>query len=152
MLTIDDYIDRAKSANGLKADMALGRLLGVSHGTISQMRTKRIWPGDDLMVRIAEAANMDPEQALIDLNIWRNEGPARAIYERMARAAAAACLALFLIFAGQPEPALANGYSENPSETLQGNSIRYHRFKTLFRTVIYRLFLRLLDRPRYCPA
>lgn len=152
MITVDEYLDRAKRHTGTQSDRQLSIFLGVVPGTISQIRTKRTWPSDDLMLKIADAANMDAEQALIDLNIWRNEGPARAIYERLARAMTAACLALFLIFAGQPEPALANGYSENPSETLQGNSIRYHRFKTLFRTVIYRLFLRLFDRTRYCPA
>jgi transcriptional regulator with XRE-family HTH domain len=105
MLSVDDYLDAARAATKSKSDRELSKLLGVSSGTVSQIRTKRIWPGDDLILRIAEAGNLDPEQALIDLNIWRNEGPARAFYERLSKTIAAAALALAAIIpdSGMPQ-------------------------------------------------
>lgn len=40
-------------------------------------------PSDGAMVDLARAAGIDPVRALIDLNIWRSQEPARGFYRRM---------------------------------------------------------------------
>lgn len=40
-------------------------------------------PSDGAMVDLARAAGVDPVRALIDLNIWRSQEPARGVYRRM---------------------------------------------------------------------
>lgn len=131
MTSVDEYLDHAKTATRAKSDRELSKLLGVVPGTVSQIRTKRIWPSDDLMVRIAQAANLDPEQALVDLNIWRTSGPARSIYERLAKALAAAAIAGLFILPGQPKTALSAEITPPASGNLSSNSIRYRTFRRL---------------------
>jgi transcriptional regulator with XRE-family HTH domain len=145
MPTVDDYLDRAKDAAGINSDRALSQALGVSHGSVSQIRTKRAWPSDELMIRLADLAGMDRGQALLDLNIWRSDGVARSIYKRLARAVAAALLVYALAFSGQPNPAQAASYSATTSAHVQPNTIRYRRFRTRVRTVTYGLLLNVLE-------
>lgn len=92
MHTIDQYCDLAKDRAALASDRQLSRRLGFSTNSVTQWRTKRTWPSDDTMRRLADLAGMDQEQALIDLNIWRSEGPTRAMYEHIATVLAAAAL------------------------------------------------------------
>lgn len=72
MRSIDDYLDMAKEKQGVTSDTKLGKLIGISSPVMSGMRTRRNWPSDPTMVRIAELAGVDPAEALIDLSIWRN--------------------------------------------------------------------------------
>lgn len=98
-MTLDDYLDAAIERTGLKSGRDLCKHLGLSSSVASFWRTRRTWPRDDVMVRIAELAGEDPTQALLDLNSWRTEGEARAIYEELARkiAGTAATLAAALL-------------------------------------------------------
>lgn len=101
MHTLDEYIDRAVERTGL-TDRQLGIFLGKGRATVSHWRCKRTWPADGTMIALAEVAGMDPEQALIDLNIWRSTGETRRIYQRLAdhlagSTAAALCLALAIL-------------------------------------------------------
>jgi len=85
MRSIDDYIDTAKQRAGLTSDRKLDLALGHTGQSVSHWRTKRAWPTDEKMVKLAELAGVDPEEALLDLSVWRTEGEARAVYERLAR-------------------------------------------------------------------
>ncbi len=96
MPTIDFYTDLAKSRCGFKSDRELCEALGFSSTAVSNWRTKKAWPSDDTMVRLAELAGRDPARALLDLNAWRAEGPAKALYTELAMRIAGAILALFL--------------------------------------------------------
>ncbi|MBL4747918.1 MAG: hypothetical protein JKY17_03820 [Magnetovibrio sp.] len=75
--------------------------------TVSGWRKNKSWPTDDNMEKLALMGSEDPEAALIELQIWNNEGPAKVrwvhIYEQLAAAAAA----IVLITAIYPTPALA---------------------------------------------
>ena len=87
MRTIDDYIDAAKSQNPLlKSDCRLSLAVGMGLTTVCFWRTGRSWPSNEAMIRLAEFAGIDPEEALIELNIWRARTPAaRALYQSVAR-------------------------------------------------------------------
>ena len=72
MLTVDEYLDKAAHNLGVKSDSQLAKHLGVNRSMISQIRTKRAWPSDATMIKIAHLADEDEEEALLSLNIWRN--------------------------------------------------------------------------------
>lgn len=101
MRTIDDYLDAARGRAGLRSDREVGRELGLKGSIVSQWRTRRVWPADETMVRLAVLAGVDPQEALLELSYWRTDGTARSYYLELlrrltARAAAAAAIALLL--------------------------------------------------------
>ena len=113
MRNIDDYCELARSKNGLKNNAALARALGVSHNSPTGWKTRRTWPSDEVMIKLAKLAGVDPAEALLDLNIWRSNGEAISIYSRMRQALSAAVIALVVLVAGQvaiPQDATAKAY------------------------------------------
>ena len=53
---IRDYIDAAKAAQGFKTDTQVARALRLTQGNISCWRTKRWWPDDASMIKLAAEA------------------------------------------------------------------------------------------------
>jgi transcriptional regulator with XRE-family HTH domain len=90
-LTINDYLDAAASRiaklYNLKkmSDRELARKFNVSATSLFQWRHGRSLPEDAMMAQIAERAGMSVEVALMDLNAWRAEEPARSVYANLAR-------------------------------------------------------------------
>lgn len=80
---IDEYLDRVKKKNNLTSDRQIAPMLGVGFTAPSQWRTKRAWPSDDTMEKLAIMAGLDAEKALIELNIWRSQGQAKSAYENV---------------------------------------------------------------------
>lgn len=103
MHTIDDYLDAAINNSKLRSDRALSFALGLGPSAVSQFRTKRSWPSDAVMIKIADLANEDKTEALLSLNIWRNSDTAAApLYSRLMdklKAAAMLCIAMAFITA-----------------------------------------------------
>jgi len=83
MKTIDEYCDIAISRNGLRSDRDLAKRVGCSPAVPSQWRTRRSWPADHIMIRLAQLAGIDEAEALMDLAIWRTSEEARPVYERL---------------------------------------------------------------------
>lgn len=84
MLSVDDYLDRAKSLQKIKSDNKLAKRLGITSASCSQYRLKRAWPSDQTMINIADLCQMDRGQALIDLNLWRSQtAQTQAEYKKM---------------------------------------------------------------------
>ncbi|OKH89941.1 hypothetical protein [Thalassospira sp. TSL5-1] len=115
MNTIDDYLDAAIINEKLRSDRALSVKLGLSPGSVNHFRTKKAWPSDNTMIKIASLANMDETEALLSLNIWRNmDGAAAPLYSRLMdklKAAAMLGIAMFFIiaaFSGTSTPAHAD--------------------------------------------
>lgn len=85
MLTIDDYIDLAKKRIGAKSDTKVAEKIGIKQSSITQYRSKRAWPSDATMMRLADICGMDRGQALIFLNVWRcTDGETQSQYKKMA--------------------------------------------------------------------
>ena len=82
---IEYYINRAKRAAGITSDRELGRLMGWSVSVVSQFRRGISYPSDDNMVRLAEAGQEDPREALAVLAASRTRGRAKQLWEEIAR-------------------------------------------------------------------
>lgn len=84
MRTVDDYCDIAKTRHNIRSDAELARKMNLTHSMVSMWRTKRSWPSDSAMIRLAELANVNEGEALIELNIWKNlDTPAFRPYEAL---------------------------------------------------------------------
>lgn len=84
--TINWYIDRAMIRSGAPSERVLGEQVGLAPNSLSNYRTGRAFPSDQIMERLAELADADPDMALIDLNIWRAKtDTVRDRYTRLAR-------------------------------------------------------------------
>lgn len=113
MRTIDQYLDAARSAGELPSDRQLSMAVGVNPGAVNEYRTKRAWPDDATMLKIAELAKLPTDQALIDLNIWRSKNSdVIALYRKIATAVAAACFA-FLLLAPNTGTAAEQSHPQN---------------------------------------
>lgn len=74
--TIDWYIDKAiKEHHGI-SELQLAQLLGVSRATVSHWRTKKAWPSDLVMMRLADYAGVNQDDAVLHLSFWRAKSPA----------------------------------------------------------------------------
>jgi transcriptional regulator with XRE-family HTH domain len=67
MRTVDTYIAAALELQGIPSDRQLAVRLGLSQQTVNHWRTKRTWPSDETMVKLAELAQMDIAQAPLRL-------------------------------------------------------------------------------------
>ena len=104
MRTIDEYLDAAVINLKLRSDRALSVQLGLSPGSVNHFRMKKAWPSDATMIKIATLADEDPEEALLNLNIWRNtDSAAGSMSSRLLdklKFAAMLCIAMAFITAG----------------------------------------------------
>lgn len=66
-----DYADKAIKRQGLNGYNNLARVICISKPSMSALKTGKSTPSDDTMLKIAELAGCPPEEALIDLNLWR---------------------------------------------------------------------------------
>lgn len=102
-MLLSEYLDRARANHGLRSDRELGRLLGFQGAAISQWRSKRSWPTEENMVRLADLAGVERQQAIIELAMWRAASPeVRSTYEaiRDALAKTGSLVAVAAIFIG----------------------------------------------------
>lgn len=101
MRTVDTYIAAALELQGIPSDRQLAVRLGLSQQTVNHWRTKRTWPSDETMVKLAELAQMDIAQALLDLNQWRSQSTAtRNAYARIAALLTGTAAAVLLFCSG----------------------------------------------------
>lgn len=116
------YLDAARRQRGLSSDYELAKLLRVTRQTVSQMRKQIFIPGDELMVRIADAADSERDLALLHLNYWRaRHGEAKKVYkelyERLSGSALALVIGAGVVFAPTPP---ARAFSDNPPSVYYG--------------------------------
>ena len=83
-VTIDDYIDLALSRQRFASERELGRALGFKGNPVNHWRTRRAWPADATMMRLARLAGVDPVWAVVELNVWRSPpGDVRQAYQAL---------------------------------------------------------------------
>jgi hypothetical protein len=74
-VSLDDYIDAAIAAIGGKHDADLDRALGHQGRAVCQWRTKRAWPDEDKMRRLAILSGADPQVAILQMKMWAAKTP-----------------------------------------------------------------------------
>ena len=109
MLTIDDYLDLARKRQGLSSNRKLAFALDLNPSSLSQFHTRRAWPADHTMLKLADLAGLDRQQALIDLNFWRATSPEvreqySALADLVSAARRGAAVVLVLLGALLPYP------------------------------------------------
>lgn len=82
------YIDAAKRRLRIGSDRELGRHLELSPAAISHIRTGRVFPSDEVIVRIAELGGQDPKEALLTLSVRRSRGRTRELWAEIMTTAA----------------------------------------------------------------
>lgn len=111
-MNIDKYIDLARDKNNLRSDRQLSFAFGLNAAAVNTWRTRRAWPSDDVMIKLAKMAGVDPMDAILDLNIWRSSGEAITLYTRIKKSMTAMLVLLAVGVGGQlatPSNALAAG-------------------------------------------
>lgn len=105
MKTLEFYIAKAQVNSGAATDTKLAALLDVSASYVCMMRTGKSIPSDDMMVKIANIAGVDKEEALLDLNVWRSSGSVKDAYANILRKLGhvAVALALCLFFSAHQD-------------------------------------------------
>ena len=71
-LNIDLYINRALELNNINSERKLARCLDISNSALTLYKLGQRCPTDTTIIKLAQLANIPVEQALIDLNMWRN--------------------------------------------------------------------------------
>ena len=103
-----EYLDRAKAATNTQTDSNLARKIGVSRAAVALWRSGQSVPSDETMLRLADRAKLDPQEALILLNLWRAKGEAKDVYARMVKIFAATAggiiLAISLLWGNIAKP------------------------------------------------
>lgn len=89
MRSIAEYIDLARSRQNFRSIRRLAQELEMGHSALLKMRDGEMYPSDEKMVRLAELAGADIQEALLNLNIWRSKSPmAKARYQDLKRSLA----------------------------------------------------------------
>lgn len=151
MRALEDYIEAAREKLGVKSYRQLAMALNLDPAGVSAWRTRRAWPTDEHMIKLAEAAGMDPVQAVLELAYWRaasrDETRAAGVYKKLwehVTHAAAALLIGILFFSAMPNDARADGTFRQLCASEGAGSIYY---ATTFRRFFRRLLAKLAPMP-----
>lgn len=104
-MTLEDYLDLAIRRHDLKSDRELSFRLGFMGGTqVYRYRRKGDFPTPAAMIRLAALCGLDPKEALIDLQMWKENDQAAmdvlARIKEIVRHAGATAAVLLVAFAG----------------------------------------------------
>ena len=127
MMTLFDYIDKAKENRGFSSDRQLAKALNISPNTTSQWRNRGVFPTDDTMRIIAIMADEDPDLALLELNIWRSKRPeTREAYENiLTRLAKTGALAGVVVVGAFLAPGVAEANTGETAGQLMSGAFPY---------------------------
>ena len=135
-MTVDEYMDTAKARCGINSDRALSLALNLRQAGTNEYRTRRAWPSDETMIRLADLAGADRDQALLDLNAWRaTTAEVRSQYERIARLVKASAAVIIL---AMPGAMVGNG--PGTGERFEGPNIYIMRLRVILAALGRALF------------
>lgn len=138
--SLNAYIEKAMKEQRLNSYRKLAEAVGVTNTTIVAWRKGKSWPSGDHMEILAELARADIDAALMELQIWSNEGHVKARWVALAERLAAAAAAIFglsiLAFSGDAQAAIyTTGQIGNKvTTTLDTLYIMANRVKTYIAT------------------
>lgn len=84
MITANELIEAAKAAAGVPSNYRLAKVLGVTENTVANWKHGRTAPDDQMAVRLAEMAHLDPADVLPAMYALRTSDPAlRSVWARV---------------------------------------------------------------------
>jgi len=78
--SLNDFLNLCKERTNTSSDRNLSRKVGLSHAAIGFYRRGIAFPSDDTIVTMCERAQLDPDEWLLKLNIWRAKGVTKERY------------------------------------------------------------------------
>ena len=75
MRTVQDYISEARKKQNIYSNNKLALKLGVTNGAISAIFKGKSLPAEETIIKLAELAEIPPEEALLDLACWKANTP-----------------------------------------------------------------------------
>jgi len=128
-MTLDEMIDAAKSAQRMPSDNALNYLLGFKGSALSMWRCQKALPTADNVVKLAQLAGVDPEQALLERSIWIAEknkcSDLIPIYKSMMYKLKQVAATFFLLGLLLPSPQVDTKNVDGPMHNGTKHSIHY---------------------------
>lgn len=83
MMMLNEFLDMCKARTGTESDSNLARKVDVTRAAIAAYRKGSSFPSDENMMRLATRARLDEGACLLLLNVWRSEGKANAVYQKL---------------------------------------------------------------------
>lgn len=94
MLKVSEFIDKSKACAGIESDYRLAKVIGISHGAITNYRTDRTLPDERVIQKLCEFTGDDPDVISALLQSRRARTPeGRDLWLRVAKRLAAAAAA-----------------------------------------------------------
>lgn len=115
MKTAAEYLDALMALKNITSDYQLAKALSVTRSTVSRYRCGHATFDDVVAVRVAEMLGVEPLEIIAAANHQRAKRPeAKKIWERIAKSAAAATIALVFVgislFGGSPANAASRQF------------------------------------------
>ena len=82
-MTLSELLRSALDRVDGRSRRSLARRLGVHHETVRAYENGRALPTEETIMKLCAITGTSIEEALLNLNIWRTEGSARAVYSRI---------------------------------------------------------------------
>lgn len=98
MRTVQDYISEARKKNGIYSNNKLASAIGLTGPAIVNIVKNKALPSEETLLKIANLADISPEEALLDLSIWRAKSPeAKSTWEKIRNVMINLCIVISLI-------------------------------------------------------
>lgn len=146
-MELADYLDTARARGNITSDTRLSITLGASPTWAHMVRTGKMLPSDEAMLRLADLAGVSPDIALLDLSRARAVDPrVRSTWANILQRIAVAVVAALLPI-GAARVSVENAQeAKTPYET--AITVYYQKSRSRFRAkaldlvaVIFRLLL-----------
>lgn len=97
MRTVQDYISEARKKQNIYSNNKLALKLGITNGAISAIFKGKSLPAEETIIKLAELAEIPPEQALLDLACWKASSPkSKEIWDKLRKLVLTLCAATVL--------------------------------------------------------
>jgi len=83
MMSVTEYLDLCKCRTSTKTDSNLARKVDITRAAIAAYRKGSSFPSDENMLRLARRAQLDVQESLLLLNVWRSEKDVRSAYKNI---------------------------------------------------------------------
>jgi transcriptional regulator with XRE-family HTH domain len=147
-MKIEDLLDRAKKSANIESDYALAKVLGISPGNLSNIRTGKSHPSNEVAVKLATLAKIEEMQVIASIeyrtaNTEKKKKFWKSYLESRGLVATIGMIGLGLSIMTSPEPAEANVlHIDNYGETItliSSQDIHYAYYKDM-ECAVLRLF------------